>query len=159
VAVGQSPPSDLFVFLPKWSEWVTVGCFNTFYSFVEASVAVSLWWLGDRLLIQGSWFYSQQGQDIYLFSKVALGHTHSPLDWVHRGKAAGVWICWLFIPSISRLRMSGAIPSLPNIPSWHAQELLYLLLHIVFKSWCKKVFSFIESKLRKVARSQQCFVS
>ena len=34
-----------------------------------------------------------------------------------------------------RLRMSGAIPLLPSIPSWHGQGQLYLYYHAAFKCY------------------------
>jgi negative regulator of sigma E activity len=63
-------------------------------------------------------------------SKLALGHTQQPVQYVPPA-AFSVRIMWLgmwlttHLHLVQSLRMRGAISPLPNMPSRHVQEELY----------------------------------
>lgn len=96
-------------------------------------ISVQYWTYG----LDGMGFGSRQGHNIFLSCKSsgpALGPSQPPVqrepDLFSAFKPAGAW-CWLTSHLVARLRMSGATPLLPHLPSCgaHSHLWFYMILH------------------------------
>lgn len=79
-----------------------------------------------------------QASQCGICGKLPLGPTQTSIQWAPGGlfplKCSGCVVrVTTYLHLVLRLRMSGAIPPLPNMPSWHGQLYRYVMAQVKFR--------------------------